>query len=311
MRTNHQLSMLSAKAAKQLSLFTRSQAQSSGLSNKQLRGLVGRGLVEAWAPDVFRFASTPMTWHQTVLAACLAGGPECVASHRTAAALHKLDGFKPGGPVDVLLPANRRLSRADVVVHRTRDLPPEDRTRVGSIPVTTVARTLIDLGAVVSAEMVEEAFDGAERDRRVQRSDVARRYTALRAPGRNGIAAMTHVLPERVPLQRVPWSVLERRFRRISNRAGVAPPLARFRVQLLDGSIVELDFAFVDLLLAIELDGHGAHATRRARRADNRRANALADLGWTLRRFTYEEVMYEPAAVVSAVRSAVAARSIA
>jgi very-short-patch-repair endonuclease len=280
---------------------------SCGITIKQLHRLVRIGTLEHVSGSVFRFSGSATTWHQRVLAATLDGGADCHASHRSAAALHGLDGFEASGVVEVVVPMEVRHRRTDVIVHHTKDLPDSDRTKVGPIPVTSVARTLIDLGAVLPATVVEEAFDSAERDRKVTRSAVERRYKALRAPGRNGIGAMTQVLDGRLAVARVPRSVLERRMFRLLKAAGLPRPETRFRVRLLDGRVVELDFAFVAELLGIEVDGHGSHATRKERAADNARANALADLGWKLRRFTYEQVLYEPQAVAASVRSALAA----
>ncbi|MGQ0826263.1 MAG: type IV toxin-antitoxin system AbiEi family antitoxin domain-containing protein [Actinomycetota bacterium] len=302
------LARVSAFSAKQYGLFTRAQARDSGLTDEQLRNLVLRGVLQRLNRRVFRFASSTRTWHQAVMAACLDGGPECVASHRTAAALHKFDGFSPGVVVEVLLPMNVRHRRRSVVVHHTRDLPARDRCRIGPIPATSAARTLALLGAVVPADTVEEAFDGAERDRIVTRADVIRRYTALRAPGRTGIGALTQVLAHRDRLERVPRSVLERRMMRLLERAGLPLPVSRFRVRLRDGSVIELDFAWVEFTLGIEVDGHRTHAARRARASDNVRANKLADVDWSLRRFTWEQVTHEPAYVAAAVHSALVCR---
>ena len=69
-----------------------------------------------------------------------------------------------------------------------------------------------------------------------------------------------------------------------------------------------LDFAFVALMLAIEVDGHGSHATRAERRRDNRRENELRLLGWTVLRFTYEQVCFEPEYVADVISRALAAR---
>ena len=296
------LEKLSGIAAKQLGLFTRDDARDAHVSSDQLRRLVRRGVVERASPQVFRFAAAARSWHQDVLAACLDGGPDCVASHRTAAVLHAFDGFSPG-VIEVLVPMSKRHRRKNVIVHHTRVLPEGDRVRVGRIPTTSKARTLIDLGAVVPADVVEAAFDSAERDRSVRRATVERRYESLRAPGRNGIGAMTQVLQGRVAVERVPRSVLEREMLRVLSSAGLRLPVSRYRTRTPDGRRYEIDFAYVDERVAIEVDGHGSHATRRERAADNVRANALGDAGWTMRRFTYEQVMYDSAAVVETVRA--------
>jgi hypothetical protein len=296
---------LAAVAGAKLGLFTRADAYKAGLKKERLRRLVERGVAERIAPSVFRFVASPRSWHQEVLAAVLDGGSECLASHRTAAALHGFDGFRPGA-IEVLVPMRIRHVRKGVLVHHTRSLTAPDRSVVGLIPVTSRTRTLIDLGAVTSAATVEEAFDGAERDRVVRRGDVERRYRALRARGRNGIGAMTQILDGRLAVERVPRSVLERRALDILDRAGLPMPELGFGVRVLSGRVYKLDFAYVQQRVGIELDGHGSHATRTARAADNVRANALGDVKWRLRRFTYEQVMREPAAVAAAVKSALA-----
>ena len=110
---------LSAVASGQLGLFTRSDARRQNVSGDQLRRLAHRGIVERVTPQVFRFTASARSWHQDVLAACLDGGTECVASHRTAAVVHEFDGFEPG-VIEVLVPMHVRHRRKNVIVHHTR-----------------------------------------------------------------------------------------------------------------------------------------------------------------------------------------------
>jgi hypothetical protein len=299
---------LSTHAGRQFGLFTRHDARGHGLSDEQLRRLVREGVVERCAPAVFRFTGSTPTWHQRVLAACLDGGPMCVASHRTAAALHEFDGFPPG-IIEVLLPIAVRHRRRNVVVHHTRDLPPSDICRIGPIPVTTPERTILVLGAVAPPDAVEEALDGLERDGKVRRAELDRRYAELRRPGRNGIGAVTLLRADRPPSGAEPRSVLERRMRRLLTAAGLPLPRARYWVRLADGRSFEIDFAYVAERVGLEVDGHGSHATRRQRAADNDRMNRLENAGWSIRRFTYEQVAHSPALVAQTVRAALAQRA--
>jgi very-short-patch-repair endonuclease len=303
MRIASVIAQLSSVASDQLGLFSRADAADVEIGADQLRHLLGMGVIERATPRVFRFAASSRSWHQDVLAACLDGGPECVASHRTAAVLHNFDGFR-ADVIEVLVPMSVRHRRKSVIVHHTRVLTALDRARVGLIPVTSRARTLIDLGAVVPAERVEEALDGAERDGAIRRRQLEQRYEVLRAPGRNGVGAMTQILDRRLAVARLPRSVLERRMIRLLSRAGLPSPVGCHPVRGASGARYEIDFAYLSERIAIEVDGHGTHATRSQRAADNVRANSLEDAGWTVRRFTYEQIMYEPAAVAAAVRTA-------
>ena len=75
----------------------------------------------------------------------------------------------------------------------------------------------------------------------------------------------------------------------------------------IEGEIFELDFASPGLRLGVETDGHGSHATRSERAADADRQNKLEDAGWTIRRLTYEQIMFDEPHVVQTVKRAIKA----
>jgi hypothetical protein len=78
------------------------------------------GRWRAAGPGVYRIAGTPVTWRSHLLAAVLAGGPGAVASHRSAGALHGLDGCRPGVP-EVSVPRGRRyLTEPDRILGEVR-----------------------------------------------------------------------------------------------------------------------------------------------------------------------------------------------
>jgi hypothetical protein len=300
------MEQLLAIAAVQFGLFTRKQAYRCKVSDRQLQYRVGIGVFDQLARHVYRVRGSEPTWHQQLLAACFAGGERCLASHRSAAELHGFDAVQRG-IVEVTVPRGTRRQIPGAVVHESLDLAPDDYVHVGPIPVTSPARTLIDLGAVSRWERVEEAFDGAERDELTERFRVVKRHAQVRRQGRNGVGPMAIVLRGRLDVP--PKYVIERRFVRLLENAGLPMPELQYEVELPNRRKVYIDAAHPAPMLAWELDGHGAHATRKQRAADNKRASALSDLGWAVRRFTYEEVMEEGSAVVLTVRAALRARS--
>ena len=300
------MDQLLAIAATQFGLFTRCQAHRCGVTDRILQYRVRHGVFEQLARHVYRCCGSESSWHQRLLAACFVGGEKCVASHRSAAELHGLDAVKRG-VVEVTVPRGTRVRRIDAIVHESLDLAAVDYTHVGPIPVTTPARTLIDLGAVTRWERVEEAFDGAERDDLAERFAVVKRHAQVRRQGRRGVGPMGVVLRNRLRVP--PKYVIERRFVRLLENAGLPLPELQYEVALPNGRKAYLDAAYPALTLGWELDGHGAHATRVQRSADNARASHLADVGWDLRRFTYEQVMHDGGAVVRTVRAALHVRS--
>jgi hypothetical protein len=267
---------------------------------------VDTGVFERCARGVHRVRGSDRTWEQRVLEACLCGGASCVASHRTAAALYGFDGSRRD-LIEVTVPRTVRYKTRRAIVHQSLDLVPADCTTIGPIPVTTPVRTLIDLGAVLRWPRVEESFDGSERDRFVTTEAVSSRHAQVRRRGRRGVGPMAEVLDRRD--LRPPTQLVERRFLRLLEQAGLPRPECQCELKLSNGRRAFLDAAYADLRLGFEIDGHGSHATKAQRAADNSRAAMIADLGWTLRRFTYDQVVNDGASVVRMVRSALETRS--
>lgn len=63
--------------------------------------------------------------------------------------------------------------------------------------------------------------------------------------------------------------------------------------------------------LAVETDGWGAHATRRAFQRDRERSNDLTAAGWTVLRFTHADVVRRPDEVAARVGRELARRELA
>ncbi len=227
-------------AATQFGLFTRRQAHCCGVTDRMLQRRVRTGVFEQLPRSVYRLCGSDRSWNQRLLAACLVGGDDCLASHRSAAELHGFDAVKRGF-VEVTVPRGTRIRNIDAIVHESLDLAADDYMHVGPIPVTSPSRTLIDLGAITRWERVEEAFDGVERDELAERASVARRHAQVRRQGRNGVGPMAVVLRNRLDVP--PKYVIERRFVRLLENAGLPIPELQYRVDLPNGREAYIDAA--------------------------------------------------------------------
>jgi hypothetical protein len=87
---------IAERASQQLGLVSRADCARLGLSTRMLRRRVGTGRLYPVGNQVLRLAGTPTSWESDVLAACLE--TNSVASHRTVAALHGLEGFASSPP---------------------------------------------------------------------------------------------------------------------------------------------------------------------------------------------------------------------
>ncbi len=234
------------------------------------------------------------------LAAVLAAGTGALLSHREAAALH---GLRPAErvTVDVTVAARRRVP--GVTVHRVERLHPEDTTTVDGIPVTTVARTLVDLAAVVQTAALRKALEEAERSHRL---DVRAIEAALqRTRGRNGrshgrIRRALHELASTGTT--ITRSALEDRFLSLVAEHGLPRPRVNAAI---DG--VEVDACWPEERVVVELDGWEFHRTRQAFQRDRDRANDLAGAGWTVLRFTHDDVVRRPALTARRIAQAASA----
>ncbi len=219
-----------------------------------------------------------------------------VASHRCAAALHRLDGA-PSGVVEVTLAPGRNYRRQ--LAHHSADLPPAEVASVDGVPATNVTRTAIDLGAVCDADTVERVLECGIRRGLTSAAYLGRRVDARARRGRPGIAVARLVLARRQPV--VLGSDLEVRFLQLVRNAGLAEPVAQHPI-----GPYRVDFAYPHRRLFVELDELEAHGGAVALQRDLARQNWLVGKGWTPLRFTWADVVRQPAAVVAAL-SAVAA----
>jgi very-short-patch-repair endonuclease len=75
--------------------------------------------------------------------------------------------------------------------------------------------------------------------------------------------------------------------------------------------IAEIDLAYVGRLIALEADGARWHSTRRAQLRDAERQARLEELGWTVLRFTWDEVVHHPEAAAARIAAVLCASAAA
>lgn len=274
-------------ASGQHGVFARTQVARLGATKDMIAQRVTAGRWERLGRDVFRLAGSPRSWRQSLMAACLGWGEGAVVSHRAAAALRLLAGCMPG-PVELTVPLTRRRS-APGTIHRNV-LPPVDVTTVEGIPVTTVARTLMDIASVAPRDTVEEALDDALRRGLVTMPRLRWRLSELGRSGRPGTAVIRSLIDARDPRSSVPQSVFETRLLRVLKEAGLPRPILQHEVR--DGRrvVAVVDFAFPAIRVAIEAEGYRWHSGRARWERDLARRNALTSLGWRVVHVTWTEL---------------------
>jgi very-short-patch-repair endonuclease len=216
------------------------------------------------------------------MAAVLAFGPGAgVLSHGHAAALHDLRTV-PSTAIDVTSPLRRKPER--VRAHWARSLDPLDTTTVDGIPVTTVARVLLDQAERLSAQRLRTLLEATLRRDLFDLNQIT--ATIARNPGRHGIAPLTEALAD-LP-DEAPWtqSRLERAMLELVRAAGLPEPAVN---AVVDGDPV--DFFWPRHNVIVEVDGWDTHRSRAAFADDRRRDARRTAAGRGVLRFVYDDVV--------------------
>ena len=227
------------------------------------------------------------------MAAVLACGHGAVLSHISAATHWKIRQPRPTAAIHTSLQAAVVRRPAGIKVHRTRTLADRDLTFHRGIPITTPARTLIDLASVLGPIELEAAVNEADVldliDPETLRAELEERR------GQPGVRPLRAVLDRHT--FRLTESELERRFLRIVREAGLPLPDTQ---QHLAG---RTDFHWPELGLVVETDGWRYHRTPSKQARDNRRMQRHAISGRTALRFSHHEVRYESGRVGATLRA--------
>lgn len=290
-------------ATGQLGAFTRQQAHAAGMTDRQLRRRVKSGFLDQIGPHTFRYPTTATGPLAELRALVLDIGEPCWVAGPTAAALHGFDGFELRRPLHLTTMRDRNVRRMGVVVHSTGVLPPIDRETVERLPVTSPARTIVDLARLEPPDRLAAAVDSALRDGLASEDLLHRRLTALRTKGRFGTPALLDVLEGR-ERTRGGHSWLEREFLRLLGEAGFPRPLTQQILSSAGDHLVRVDCRFPGTNIVVELLGYRSHRTMSQMSRDAERLNALILDGFHPFQFTYDQVVAAPITVLATLSSA-------
>lgn len=281
-------------AGRQHGVVARRQLLALGFNAREIEHRVGRGRLHPVMRGVYAVGWPRLTPKRRWMAAVLACGDGAVLSHRSAAALWGI-GPEKQGRTDVSVGRRCELRRPGLAVRSCTTLGSEDVTRNDGIPVTTVARTLLDLATELMPRRVERAVNEADKLDLIDPETLRAKLEDY--SGRPGVLLLRDLLDKRT--FKLSDSDLEIFFRPIAAAAGLPPPLTK---QMVNGW--EVDFYWPELGLVVETDGLQYHRTASTQTRDARRDRAHTLAGMTSLRFTHYEVRYERARVRNELRSA-------
>jgi hypothetical protein len=168
------------------------------------------------------------------------------------------------------------------------------------LPITTPARTLLDLaGSGLRPKQLENALNQAELEKILDFADLLEllaRYP--RRPGARALKAQLSAYRGPVDTR----SRLERLVNELCDRSGLPRPLVN---TVVEGKV--RDFSWPHRRLVVEADSYRWHRSPSALNDDRERDVELTLAGYTVLRFTYEQVTRRPRYVVRALQIALGA----
>ncbi len=194
--------------------------------------------------------------------------------------------------IHVLAPHALTPEVPGVVVHRCRRIDPVDVAleRRDGVRLTSPPRTLFDCAALLGEDACASAIEQAMAERRCTMETLFSTMTRLRHPHRPGSSRFEAVLLSRPALRGAARSELERTVRAAIRRAGLPEPVINMWVELGDGSRVQIDIAWPELMVALEVDHPFWHDREEEAARDKRRDMKLAALGWLPQRLSKQAV---------------------
>ena len=287
---------IAAIARRQHGVIAIRQLAALGLAQRTVSHRVAAGRLHRVHRGVYAVGHPLVSARGRYMAAVLACGPGAALSHAAAAALWEL---RPttATKIDVTVATAGGRRQSDLRVHRVPTIGPGEVITHEGIPVTTPARTLLDLAATLSSRALERALDQAEIQRLTD-------YPALEAlararPRHRGAAKLRAALVTHAAGTTLTKSDLEERMLALCRANGLPRPRVNAYVEGL-----EVDFLFARHRVAVETDSWRYHRTRRAFERDRARDATLASAGYRTLRFTDHQIEAEPRTVVRALVAA-------
>jgi very-short-patch-repair endonuclease len=274
-------------AARQHGVISRPQLLAAGLGSQAIRYRAAHNRLHRLHNGVYAVGFPSPAPLPRAMAAVLACGPDAVLSHGSAAALWEIGRWT--APIEITAPARR--TRRGIRCHESK-LSRGDTTTNYGIPVTTPARTLVDLADVLDDRALTRATNDARVRRLVTSEQIAEQTS--QSPGRCAQARLNSTNSHDAPTR----SALEDRFLELVRAHRLPAPAVNQRVR---GH--EVDALWRRQRIIVELDGRAYHDHPDAFERDRARDAALLAAGYKVMRITWARLTQDPAREAATLRA--------
>lgn len=251
------------------------------------------GQLQRIHPGVYIVGPGPPNQRGRWFAALLATRPDTALSHLSSAAYRGLSA--EGRLIHVTTTRRSARKLRGVTVHRARRLDPADITRIDDLPVTSLARTFVDLAETEPYNRLEKIFEEADRRRMLDLDGIG--ACMMRNPGRRGLGPLTRLLDDYLAVGHANEG-LERLFQRFLAEEGFPRPQTNV---LVAGLLV--DCHWPEHNLVVELDSRDFHSHWAQGERDRVRDGTLLRAGVPSLRVTNRRITRERGELVADLAS--------
>lgn len=275
-------------ATSQGGAISREQLLSLGVTKDAVKSWLRSGRLHCYFRGVYLLGHEAITPTGRLHAALLACGPGAVLSHRSAGDWWGILRTSRA-PVDVTVRGRSKAGQDGIDLHLVRALDPLDVTEHEAVPITTIARTLLDLAEVVRPRQLKRAVEEADRQRLFDGAAVE--DLLARSRGRHGLKPLRDLLTDFI-YDECSRSEFEALFVDVCKEFGL--PVPPMNVPLLGYTV---DALWPGTNLVVELDSRAFHLNARAFEEDRKRDADLLLAGYRVVRVTWRQLTREPAAL--------------
>jgi len=294
-------------------------ATKAGLSHQARTRLRQRGVLVKLGDGVDRLRDHAFDFRSRCRAALALAGPGAVLGLRTAARLLGCWAYRDCDQVEVVVRRGRDHRTCIGRIVETRSLPAEHVTVVGGFPVTTIARTFYDLCGdpdpglhlrhPVHERRMKQLYNDCLGRRGMSFTMAVVVLSVLARRGRRGTRLVRKLLRHFGPRHRPTKSDVEALLWELIRARGIVQPEAQAVITGPRGWIATVDFAWREAMHIVEVDSSW-HDGPYDEEVDQQRDADLEEAGYTVERYRYGHIAFEPDRVARELAAATTGRPV-
>jgi hypothetical protein len=299
---------LAALAGKHSGLIRACDLTEAGIDRNVVTDRARLGVLTSLQPNVWLFGKGAPTFDQQCQAAVWTS--DGTLGGRSALVWHEvLRDPRSGLQPTVVMERARRPTIRDATIIRAAKFLPGDRKTYRGLSVTSIPRTLLDSATDLSTDELERSLDDALLAGKTTVTEVKRRLDL--AAYHANVRSLRALIDDRTPRSyvssehdlanhrgsgralvqarsRITRSPAEQQIKRVVLSLDVPAPHFNYRIATLDGGTAELDLAWPEYRVGLDVDGYRWHGGRRYWKRDIQRDLQVTLSGWNVKRIVPE-----------------------